>query len=561
MESKKTATPLPTAIGTETLAVLVGLYLTLACNGALWAAFAAAVDLRTWHGARVGAAFFVAVTALQTVLILPLLMRWNARAVLTAVIALSAAAAFYMRRYTVYLDTDMVRTVLHTEPKEAGELLTGAFFLHMLLFAAVPGVLVWRVRLRDRPWRAAILHRAGAIAVGILVAVVAAGIAFADLAALMRNHEQMRYLITPGNALVAAARVAAGDVVDEQAPRHRIGTDARVVAAAGAKPKLLVIVVGETVRAGNWGLDGYARQTTPELAALDVFNFRDVTACGSNTEVSLPCMFSARGRRHYDEAAIRRSESLLHVLEHAGVATLWRDNQTGCKGVCDGLAAESFLRASDPRWCDGERCLDEILLSGLAKRIDADPRDRVVVLHQLGAHGPSYSRRYPPAFRRFTPTCETADLGDCDRAAIVNAYDNAILYTDHFVARTIAALQADPAYDTALLYVSDHGESLGEHSLYLHGVPYAIAPDVQVKVPMVLWLSPQWQASRGVDRTCIERRLAAPASHDNLFSTVLGIMQVRTEVYEPALDLLAGCTAEPGGLASATLRRGGPRRG
>ena len=253
-------------------------------------------------------------------------------------------------------------------------------------------------------------------------------------------------------------------------------------------------------------------------------------------------MFSVQGRRHYDKQAIKRSESLLHVLEHAGIATLWRDNQTGCKGVCEQLAFESFLDAQIPEYCDKQRCLDEVLLHDLKQQVDMRSGDQVVVLHQLGNHGPSYFSRYPAAFKRFIPVCQTPQLGDCSQAEIRNAYDNAILYTDHFLGATIAFLQAQTSRDTAMIYVSDHGESLGENNLYLHGVPYRIAPDTQLKVPMVMWLSSGLVADRGIDTQCLRKTLATPASHDNLFSSVLGLMQVRTETYDRNQDLFAPCT-------------------
>jgi lipid A ethanolaminephosphotransferase len=166
----------------------------------------------------------------------------------------------------------------------------------------------------------------------------------------------------------------------------------------------------------------------------------------------------------------------------------------------------------------------------------------VVVLHQLGNHGPSYFQRYPAQFRRFAPTCDTADLGKCSREDIVNSYDNAIRYTDHFLTRTIAALRGLDDYDTAMIYLSDHGESLGEKGLYLHGVPYAIAPEEQTRVPMVMWFSPGFAADRGLDMSCVRQRAAQRTDQDNLFPSVLGLMQVQTSVYDPTRDLFAPCT-------------------
>ncbi|HEY5633580.1 MAG TPA: sulfatase-like hydrolase/transferase [Burkholderiaceae bacterium] len=294
-----------------------------------------------------------------------------------------------------------------------------------------------------------------------------------------------------------------------------------------AKPLVLVVVVGETARAANWGLNGCARQTTPQRERLGVVNFSDVRSCGTNTEVSLPCMFAPVGRRDCSEARIRGSESLLHVLARAGVAVHWRDNQSGCKGVCDGLPNDTVSAVNAPGLCQDGRCLDEGLIHDLDQRLESAKGAQLMVLHQPGNHGPSYFRRYPPpAFARHLPECRDDDLRRCSVEEIVNAYDNAILYTDHLLASTIAKLAAHAdKVDSVLLYVSDHGESLGEKGLFLHGVPWAIGPDEQTKVPMVMWWSRGLAKGTGVGDACMRATLVEHArqktSHDHLFHTVL----------------------------------------
>jgi lipid A ethanolaminephosphotransferase len=310
---------------------------------------------------------------------------------------------------------------------------------------------------------------------------------------------------------------------------------------------LFVVVVGETVRADHFGLNGYERQTTPELAKLDVVNFSHVTSCGTSTEVSLPCMFSRWGRANYNEKKIRSEQSVLNVLAHVGVNVLWRDNQAGCKGVCvgDGIRMDDLPAAPVPGLCNAGRCYDEVLLHDLKARLAANTGSSLVVLHQLGNHGPAYFSRYPPQFKRFTPTCDTAELRECSRETIVNSYDNAILYTDYVLSQAIGLLQQmSDRFDTALLYVSDHGESLGDHGLYLHGMPYAIAPAEQTHVPMIIWTSPQFASSFGINESCMRERAKQPASHDNLFHTLLGVFNVQTSEYDRNKDLLAGCEHE-----------------
>jgi len=530
-------------LSVESLALLTSAYFSVTANGAFWRAIAANGVFAAPSGWMTAISLFAAIFAVHAALLCAVMTRWTAKPVLTVLLLTTAAASYFASAYTVHLDPSMVRNVLHTDSRESVELLTPGLTGALLMQGLLPAILLWPVRVRSMPWHRALVRRGFTLVVLIGFAVAALLISFQDLSSLMRNHKSLRYLIAPGNYVSSLGRVLLADVDEPQGPRRVVAADARLTGHTPAtKPHLLVIVVGETVRAQNWGLNGYARQTTPQLAQLGVVNFRDVTACGSNTEVSVPCMFSAGGRRDYDRSLIHQSESLLHVLERAGIRTLWRDNQTGCKGVCDGLAFESYRRPRDNPLCDEKTCRDAIMLEGLHDAIDDNPGDTVAVLHQLGNHGPSYFRRYPPALRVYRPDCTSPDLGNCTQQEIVNAYDNAILATDDFLARTIRLLAQDTSHDTALIYVSDHGESLGEHNLYLHGLPHAFAPETQVKVPMVMWLSPGMAASRSVDVRCLRQQAIKPASQDNLFHSVLGLLQVSTREYDPALDLFAPCT-------------------
>ncbi len=533
------------ALSTESLAMLASIFFTACCNGMFWHRVVTELQV----GAVFAVSLFICVTALQAFLLGLVLTRWTTKPLLTVLLACTAFAAYYMQAYNVYLDADMIRNVLHTDPAEARELFVAGMIAPLLLLAALPIALLWRVRIVARGWRRAIAVRLGFLVATLLITVAAAGLSFQDLSALLRSQREVRYLVTPVNYVSSLAKVLMASPPGRKKALIPIGLDAtQSPRDATRKPRLLVFVLGETVRAQNWGLSGYARQTTPELAAMrDVVNFPNASSCGTSTEVSVPCLFSPYGRRDYNEDRIRSHQSLLHVLDRAGVQTLWRDNQSGCKGVCAGLPFESLADATVPGLCNGTRCFDEILLHDIDKSmvpaVDADGRtpDRVIVLHQLGNHGPAYFQRYPASFRRFTPTCDSDELGKCTRAEIVNAYDNAIGYTDHVLAMAIARLKQDTGHDTALIYVSDHGESLGEKGLFLHGVPYAIAPAEQTRVPMLMWLSPGFIRDERIDMPCLRREAATRVSHDNLFPSILGLMQVRSAIYRPAGDLFADC--------------------
>ncbi len=530
----------------------IAVYAVAFGNGPWWSALAAgraASAPATWL--FLGGTF-VALAALHFVLFALVSNRWTVRPLMTVLVIATAFASYYMRTYAVILDPTMLRNVVKTDVRETRELLSVAMLGWVLAWSALPVVLLWWVDLeRSPPWRAG-AFRVAALVGALVVAALALLPNSRDLTSVMRNQRELRYLITPGNFLYSLARNAARDARVAALPRVALGTDARsrLPVDPQRRPRVFVFVLGETARAQNFSLFGYPRETNPELAALDIVAFSDVTSCGTSTEVSVPCMFSRQGRAAYDEQLIKRSEGVLQVLAHAGFDVRWIDNQSGCKGVCagPGITYRKLDASYAPELCRGEDCFDEILVRALRDDLAGVRRDTVIVLHTIGNHGPAYYRRYPDAFRRFLPDCRTAELRNCSREDVVNAFDNAVLYTDHVIASVIGTLRASSSrVDSALLYVSDHGESLGEGGFYLHGLPWSIAPRVQTHVPMVAWVSAGFAAADRVDMVCMKKRSAERLSHDNLFDTMLGAMSVQTSVYRPDLDLFSPCRspAEP----------------
>jgi lipid A ethanolaminephosphotransferase len=253
-------------------------------------------------------------------------------------------------------------------------------------------------------------------------------------------------------------------------------------------------------------------------------------------------MFSNMGRKDYNASQAKNEESLLDVLKRAGLDVIWRDNQSGCKGTCDRVTLQDVSNLKDPVLCTNSECRDEILLQGLQHFIDTLDKDTVLVLHQMGSHGPEYFKRYPKEYERFTPVCDSNALNNCSRESIVNGYDNTLVYTDHVLSTLIDLLRSNQdKVDTAMLYLSDHGESLGEYNLFLHGTPYLLAPEQQKHVAMLAWFSDTYQKSFSVDTHCLQLSRQQPLSQDNLFHSMLGLLEVKSKVYNQDLDMFAGC--------------------
>lgn len=476
--------------------------------------------------------------------------RWLKPAAVVLLVTVTSSS-YFMLTYGVVIDPSMLANVVQTDVREVRDLLSLSMLGAFILGVVLPGVWLWRRPVRVIGVKPLLLRQLGMALGCLLLALGLFWMSFQDIASLTRTHKHLRYMVNPFNSVYAVTRLFVGQATQASKPLQPIGEDAKAVAppTTEANAPLVVFVLGETARAANFGLSGYARDTTPQLRKLqaqgDLTYFSDVKSCGTSTQASVPCMFSHLDKAAY-EGSQERFESLLDVLQRAGLAVLWLDNQSGCKGVCERVPNVSTTALNVPEFCKDGECLDEVMLHELPKQLAAlDPAKRakgtVVVMHQMGSHGPAYYKRSPKALKQFLPECSSHALQNCPPEQIVNAYDNSILYADHFIAKTVHWLQAQ-SRPTALMYVSDHGESLGEKGLYLHGMPYSMAPKEQIHVPMVVWLSKPMQRQRGWSMACLQAQSGKALSHDNLFHSVLGLTQVSTGLAKPELDIFSACS-------------------
>ncbi|POA17415.1 phosphoethanolamine transferase [Pseudomonas sp. FW300-N1A1] len=457
----------------------------------------------------------------------------------------SASVAYFMSQYGVLMDAGMLRNLAETNATEVRDLLSLKLLGYNLLLGVLPSWLLWKTPISYRRWHRELF---GKVLVGVASAAVIGGVALVNyqgLSSLFRNHHELRLMLVPSNYIGASMGYLREQVKSAHQPFAKLGEDAQRDPAWGrhARKSLTVLVVGESARAENFGVLGYERNTTPKLAhEAGLIAFTDVHSCGTETAVSVPCMFSNMGRKDYDASKAKNEEGLLDVLKHAGLDVIWRDNQSGCKGTCDRVTVDDVSNLKDPVLCANNECRDEILLQGFQHFIDTLDKDTVLVLHQMGSHGPEYFKRYPKEYEHFTPVCESNALNNCSRESIVNGYDNTLVYTDYVLSTLIDLLRSNQdKVDTAMLYLSDHGESLGEYNLFLHGTPYMLAPDQQKHVAMLAWFSDSYQKSFSVDTHCLQLSRDKPLSQDNLFHSILGLLEVDTRVYNAGLDMFAGC--------------------
>jgi lipid A ethanolaminephosphotransferase len=532
------------------LAVVSSLWLASVGNIALWMQVHQLPEVSGLRGFAFAIGFGAIITAALTLVLSLFNWRWLLKPVLTVFFFSAASGAYFMMSYGIVIDSSMITNVIQTDTKEALDLMNWRMLISFFLLGLLPSWLLWKTPVKSLRWAQQIFSNilTGAASIIVIVAVLLA--IFQDYASIMRNHTQLRYLVNPLNSFYAIGMVAAKPFQRNNQTLLPMGRDAKVAALKQSdKPPLLLLVLGETARMGNFGVNGYERPTTPELAKENIISLKGVMSCGTSTATSVPCMFSHLGKEEF-EGRKNNYESLIDVLNHAGFAVLWIDNQSGCKGVCERVPQALTKELEHPTLCKNGECFDEIMLHELDQRVQALPADRrakgvVVVMHQMGSHGPAYYKRVPDNFRRFQPECKSNALQECSREQVVNSFDNTILYTDYFLAQAIQWLKKSEATSApALLYVSDHGESLGENNVYLHGLPYRVAPDVQKRVPWITWLSPRFEKQSGLINTCLKNKTDAALTHDNYFHSVLGLMNVSSEVYQEKLDVHASCRSK-----------------
>lgn len=495
------------------------------------------VDVYGFHLDQVG--FVGSIVLLQgslTLLLLSLVgFKYLVKPALVTLFITSSASAYFMDSYGIIIDREMLQNMAQTDLAESLDLFSARLALYLIFLGLLPSYLLIKSDLKIGPFRQEFIARLKLISFALIFTTLIIALFYKPYASFFREHKSVRYYSNPVFYLYSSYRYLEQQLTPDNGPIQPLGLGAHIP-EKDIDRELVIMVVGETVRADHFSINGYTKQTNPLLQQESLISFSNFSACGTSTATSVPCMFSILDRAHFSSKKAGDTENLLDVLKHANISILWRDNNSSSKGVADRVAYEDFRSPANNKDCDKE-CRDAGMLAGLQQHIDTQQNgDIFIVLHQMGNHGPAYYKRYPESFEFFKPSCQTNQLEQCSNEEINNAYDNALRYTDYFLAKTIELLKQNSArFETAMLYVGDHGESLGENGLYLHGLPYLIAPQSQTQVPALLWLGESYQTNR----QSIARKKDRALSHDNLFHTLLGLFEIETDEYDESQDILA----------------------
>ena len=472
--------------------------------------------------------------------------KWTAKPLAIALVFIGGFAAYAVNTLGVLITSDQIQNLMQTDIAEARDTWSWHLLTWTLGMTVVPIIVILMMKIKPEPIIRQLLHKVIASVVSLAMVLGLLFVFYVDFAAIFRENRDLKGMISPQNMIASFASYYKKKAPKENLPLVVYGEDAVMQKAqATSLPKLMVLVVGETARAENFSLNGYSKNTNPKLSQQDILNFSQVSSCGTATAVSVPCMFSGMPRKEYEERLASHREGLLDIAQRAGYQVTWIDNNSGCKGTCDRVNQFKIPEPLQQKWCKDKECFDDILIDSFKAYLATIPQDdnrpRLIVLHQMGSHGPAYYKRVPAQFNVFKPTCDTNAIQGCSREALLNTYDNTLLYTDYVLDSLIETLKNTTKYQTALWYLSDHGESTGESGMYLHGAPYAIAPTQQTHIPMLMWFSTVWQHQAKQQIKCLAQQGRKELSQDNLFPTMLSLLDVKSKVIDPNNDMLAAC--------------------
>ena len=469
--------------------------------------------------------------------------KYTTKPLLIITLVVSAFTAYFMDTYHVVIDDSMIRNTLQTNLSESSDLFTPKLIVYVLILAITPSYFIFKTKIKYKSFKEESFKKLKTLFLSLVIILIILFSFSKFYTSFFREHKSLRFYINPIYWIYSIGNYVNKTLTSGSIVVKETGKDAIVkvdISEKTEKTEIVIMVVGEAARADRFSLNGYEKDTNPLLKQEEIINFPNMYSCGTATAQSVPCMFSIFDKADYDYKKGISTQNVLDVLKHTNnIDILWRDNNSDSKGVALRVDFEDYRTSQTNTKCDDVECRDEGMLLGLDEYIkNHKDKDILIVLHQMGNHGPAYYKRYPKEFEKFTPVCKTNQLEECTQEEVSNAYDNAILYTDYFLSKVINFLKPySNTHETAMFYMSDHGESLGENGFYLHGMPYMIAPNEQKHIASLLWLGDgEMKEDYNIEKLNTYKN--KEFSQDNLFHTLLGLFEVETDVYKKDMDIL-----------------------
>ena len=472
-------------------------------------------------------------------------IRFIGRVLIFIVLLISLGVWYYMQYLGGCISYEVIVATMETSRREALEFLPVSVIIMLLVFAIVVGFVVHKLKFHFEKFYIAMIVRLISILFCLVCSLILIWANYSKLALFVRHNSDTICYINIDNYIGNTFRYLKDKIGDTKIVREEIDANP-VIKRENNRKKFIVLLVGETSRAMNYSLNGYERDTNPYLKKYlqdgSLVNFENATSCGTATGWSVPCMFDYRTRKQFNKK--KYYENVLSLTGKAGVSQIWYENDDGAKMQqqrCEYVAVQTRKHPL----CSNNECKDEILIEDLDNEIKkfSGNNDRLMIMHMIGSHGSLYYLRYTDKFAKFKPECKKNNTHECSKEELYNAYDNTILYQDWVISQMIEKLQKmkqnkkNENVDITLWFMSDHGESLGEHGFYLHAFPYSIAPKEQTHIPFFIWTTDDKLRKTLQEKAKLNKEGKFDVSHDNLFYTLLGLLNVESKVKNDALDL------------------------
>lgn len=470
------------------------------------------LDYKSWNGIIIIVSLMILMLLLNAFVfyLIFFLSRVVGKFLLVLFFIINAIAVYFINTYGVIIDESMIGNILNTNYQESSSFFSIKLILYIILLGVIPGVYIIKVKIINVTLRRFLITSSLAL-LFILTLVFANG---SNWLWIDKNSKKLGGLAMPWSYTVNISLF--------YIHKHKANEKEILLPNATIKDNMksvVVLVIGESARSENFSLYGYNRNTNPLLSKTsNLFHF-NATSCATYTTAGVKCILE-----HTDSNKLY--EILPNYLYRNNVAVIWRTTNWGEPPVH--IKNYQNRDALKPN-CKGEGCnYDEILLAGLKEQILASTKNKIlIVLHTSTSHGPTYSKKYPPQFESFKPVCNSVELGNCSQTELINAYDNTIVYTDYILSELINNLKQLPDYDSAMIFVSDHGESLGENNLYMHGLPISIAPKEQYDIPFIVWVS---DGSKKLKPN-------KTVSQNYVFHSVLNFLNIQSPIYNEEMNI------------------------
>ena len=444
--------------------------------------------------------------------LLMFLTRRVGRVLLALLSLINATAVYFIVTYSVMIDATTIENVFNTRYSEASAFFSWGLWLFIAGFGVLPALFCLLQPVVYGTVKKMGIWCGGALAVVLLTASLNIG----QTLFVTEHDTELGGLLQPWSYVVNTCRVISFSH-DEQQEEIKL-PDGKITDEEKA---VVVLVIGESARKANFQLYGYGRDTNPLLARRKDLKVYEATSCATYTTAGTKAILEP-------EASDDLYELLPNYAFRTGVDVSWRTSNWGEPPIhIDEYLTNEQLGEQHP----GENIYyDAILMKGLRERIVSSKKNKVlIVLHTSTSHGPKYADKYPKAFEVFKPVARNVEEGEKNVGMLVNAYDNTIRYTDHLLDSLICMLQGMKEWKSAMMYVSDHGESLGENKMFMHGLPMKLAPKVQYEIPFLVWTSEGFRNYKS--------ELPAVIDQHYVFHSVLNLLSIQSPAYNRDYDL------------------------